>query len=246
VGDKEEPKTPAGRYLKVRMEQAGFRRKGDLADAAGVSASTITRLFSVATYRPDVENVRKLATALRVSPDELIAGMAGEEIATAGPRPGHPLAAELARMLGEGSPLSEKSRLVVTVLVDRVLELGRRNQAHGPFLGAVRADPADYEELPRSALDAVPDDDPDPLSAKLDRLTFHARTLNSADLYQLGVLIQTAIEWAASRPGTPEVPGDPADFQRATAAADRAAVEHAKRQPVPPMSGRRRPVEAPK
>jgi hypothetical protein len=109
---------------------------------------------------------------------------------------------------------------------------------------SVRVGDAVISKTPQGGVRIDRADDPDPLPAKLERLTFHARTLSPEDLRQLGVLIQTAIEWAASRTGTPEVPGDPADFQRATAAADRAAVEHAKRQPVPPMSDRRRTAEA--
>lgn len=126
MGEQQNEKTPAGRYLKTRMEQVGYRRKVDLADAAGVSPSTITRLFSVPTYRPDVENVRKLAAALQVGPDQLMAGMAGEATTPAEAPQLHPLAAELGRMLAADSPLPVSTRLVQEVLVDRALEPARR------------------------------------------------------------------------------------------------------------------------
>ncbi|MGI5247576.1 helix-turn-helix domain-containing protein [Dactylosporangium sp. CA-139066] len=132
MGDKNEPKTPAGHYLEARMKQVGLQRKLDLALAADVSPSTITRLFSVATYRPDVGNVRKLAAALQVSPDELMAGMAGEAAAAPEPPALPPLAAELGRMLADDSPLSERSRQALAALVDRVMDGSRREMRGGP------------------------------------------------------------------------------------------------------------------
>jgi transcriptional regulator with XRE-family HTH domain len=89
--------------------------------------------------------------------------------------------------------------------------------------------------------------DPDPLSSKLERLADHAHDLNPADLRRLGENVQTLIEWAAARRGEPEMdPEQLQALQRATAAADRAATEHAEQAPVPQMSRGRRPAEEPR
>lgn len=135
MGDDEEEKTPAGRYLKRRMAELGFQRKADLADTAGVSRSTITRLFSNADYRPDIDNLRKLATALEVEPDALTAEIYGEATP---PKPVqmHPLAAELARMLATGSPLAEEARSTLEAIVEVAVQSRRREMRNAAAAAA--------------------------------------------------------------------------------------------------------------
>lgn len=130
VGDTETPTTPAGRYLQQRMNDLGYKTKADLANAADVSPSTITRLFKRAEYRPDIDVMRRLARGLHVEHDDLVAAIYGET-AVAEPAVMHPLAAELARMLAVDSPLSDPSRQTVEVLVDRAIEPSRREMRTG-------------------------------------------------------------------------------------------------------------------
>jgi AcrR family transcriptional regulator len=227
VGDTETT-TPAGRYLQQRMDALGFKAKVDLARAADVSPSTITRLFGRADYRPDVDVMRRLARGLQVEHDDLVAAIYGEQPEPA-PTSQPPLAAELGRLLADDSPLAEETRLVLTVLVDRVLDLGRRqartamlaegdmtadflralrNEAlHGSFPGAKKVDPADYRPVSRAELEAVA---ADPLEAKLEVLWELAGSLSPTNRGLLAAHVQMLVDWTAPRIGTPE----PTDQER--------------------------------
>ncbi|MER7280480.1 helix-turn-helix transcriptional regulator [Dactylosporangium sp. NPDC000244] len=173
VGDTEKT-TPAGRYLTRRMNELGFKTKADLADRAGVSRSTITRLFSNADYRPDIHNMRRLAGALEVDPEVLVAAIYGEA-APAEPAAIHPLAAELGRMLAEDSPLSVSTRALQEVLVDQVMEGGRREMRGGQPPQSLRVGEAVISKLASGRVQVEPagpsgeEPGPDPETFRLSR-----------------------------------------------------------------------------
>lgn len=116
--------TPAGRYLQQRMTALGYTTKVDLARAASVSPSTITRLFGNPDYRPDVGAMRGLATALKVDHNTLVSAIYGDA-PTLVPTSLDPLAAELDRMLAPTSPLSDESRNALRNLAEYVIDRHR-------------------------------------------------------------------------------------------------------------------------
>jgi transcriptional regulator with XRE-family HTH domain len=232
VGDKEQT-TPAGQYLTRRMAEVGYKTKSDLADRAGVSRSTITRLYSNPEYRPDIHNMRRLAGALDVDPEVLVAAIYGESTPTE-PADLHPLAAELGRMLADDSPLSVSGRALHELLIDRAMEPARaemrgkqppQNLRVGDTVisktpeGRVRIEPA-----------AQPDDNPDPLEAKFERLQLLAYGLNPSDVRRLADSVQLLLEWVDARQGVPEMTDHERraleDMQRAANAHNRALREH--------------------
>lgn len=242
MGDKTQTTTPAGRYLTQRMEDLGFKTKAELADTAGVSRSTITRLYSNPDYRPDIHNMRRIATALDVDPEVLVAAIYGEAPATP-PSNQPPLAAELTRMLGDDSPLAEDSRLILTLLVDRVLELGRRQARSSAFVESDR-DEGSMRALRNQVArgiaptDAGLNDEPDPLEAKLERVQSLDETLNPTDRRRLRIQVDMLLEWMHARGGVPEMTAEEREglerLQRATRAHDEAMREHLDAQPAEP------------
>jgi transcriptional regulator with XRE-family HTH domain len=129
VGNESQPRpldgkpTELGWYITNAMSAAGFRSYAQLARAAEISGSTLSRIINGGVDRPEPESLDALAVALNLDPDELRA-RAGYAT-TGGPRPLHPLAAEIDQALAPNSALSPERRANLEQLLDRIMEAER-------------------------------------------------------------------------------------------------------------------------
>ncbi len=127
VADKREL-TDLGKAILNAMIAAGMRRQGQLADAAGVSQSTISRLLFFEQRSPNVETLRALATALGLPRDALLNVALGEPPPEGTEAPLHALAAEVGRLLAPDSPLPKREQELLAEMVDRMLVSFRANR----------------------------------------------------------------------------------------------------------------------
>jgi transcriptional regulator with XRE-family HTH domain len=122
TGEKRKP-TELGWVVLSAMTAAGFRRQAQLARAAEVAPSTISRLIYGGVDIPEERVLAKVAEALGIDAAELKA-KAGYSI-SGNARQIDPLALELDQLIGEGSPLPPERRDALRALVDRVMEPDR-------------------------------------------------------------------------------------------------------------------------
>ncbi|NUT52369.1 MAG: helix-turn-helix transcriptional regulator [Saccharothrix sp.] len=90
-----------------------------------VSNSSVSRWLARKSV-PSARKIEQIAPLMHITPERLMAicypSMAGGRTVTVMPdKPIHPLARELDRMIGDGSPLAEDTRDVIERLVDSVL-----------------------------------------------------------------------------------------------------------------------------
>lgn len=131
--------TEFGYALLALMNDVDFK-SAQLARAADVSPSTVTRLIYGGVGRPDSDTLGRIARALveagpRVAnPDQLIEDVHNKLLHAAGYRIGaapppvaaHPLVVELQQMIGDGTPLDEGDVRFLAEMVDRLVEPYRR------------------------------------------------------------------------------------------------------------------------
>ncbi len=123
--------TRLGRYVLSRMADVGMTKQVDLVRASGtdpatgrprISESTVSRLILSEEYIPNRDTIIALAEALRVDPKALLLFIfdLGDTPATA--KPLHPRAAEVDRLLGDGSRLSDDDKVFYDTMIARLIE----------------------------------------------------------------------------------------------------------------------------
>lgn len=124
--------SPFGRRLRTLIRRAGFRSRAEFCEASGISAMTLYR-WETGLHLPQMPNLRALASALRVSTEEL----AGTDSLAAVPTSPY---ASLAGWL-DASDVARQLRGGVIISADvsaRALDLltGYRGTLGDPGLGA--------------------------------------------------------------------------------------------------------------
>lgn len=105
------------------MASQGHRRQVDLARAADISESTVSRLIYSDSV-PDPETLNKIAPALGVDPQKLIlmTHVPDADEAPPAPRQRHPLVVEIERMLAPDSPIPPEDLKMLERMLDRVID----------------------------------------------------------------------------------------------------------------------------
>lgn len=115
--DSERRPTEFGWVVLGAMTRAGFERQADLARAAGIPTSTISRLIYNPTA-PSRESLDKLAKVLDLGDEH--------RAPTVIPRERDPLVVEVEFLLGADSTLPESEREFLRESVARLVESSRR------------------------------------------------------------------------------------------------------------------------
>lgn len=123
--------TRLGRYVLSRMRDVGMTKQVDLVRASGtdpatgrphISESTVSRIILSDEYIPNRDTIVALAKALRVDPKALLLFIfeLGDTPATQTPL--HPRAAEVDRLLGDASRLSDEDKALYDTMIARLIE----------------------------------------------------------------------------------------------------------------------------
>ena len=121
-----------GRWLIARMAALGLT-PADLSRATGIDASLISK-WRRGEAQPSLANLRRLAPAHQTPFVELAAVAGHNESSDVGgktlPRPpaAHPLVLDVARLLGEDSPLPQGERELLEELIGRIIAPYRRRR----------------------------------------------------------------------------------------------------------------------
>lgn len=123
--------TQFGMFLLAAMNAAGYPSTTNFARAAGVDPSVVFRWIYGKTA-PTTKILAKVAPVLGLTESDLIARAysTGTSLAES-PRVIHPLVAELARLLGDDSPIGTDERQVLETLIDRIVQPYRRRPGRG-------------------------------------------------------------------------------------------------------------------
>ena len=126
--------TGFGAYLREIILAAGFPTPTQFARTAAIDPSVVLRWLS-GEQRPTIQSIERIAPVLGRSVSEIVRAAYPDRLgAPAAQLPQvHPLAHELGRMLAEQSPIPERDRQALEVVLDRLLEpyrkLMRRRQS---------------------------------------------------------------------------------------------------------------------
>jgi transcriptional regulator with XRE-family HTH domain len=134
-GDPATPRAPRrptelGLYILDRMLQVRLTKQWQLAEVSGLSQATISRLIYETGHNPDRKTIAGLAAALQVPERDLLLKV-HDMLATRRiePAAADPYAAEVARLLGPGSPLTTGEKETLRMQLKAVLEPYRHRRS---------------------------------------------------------------------------------------------------------------------
>ncbi len=114
--------TRLGRYVLARMGELGMARQADLVRASGISESTVSRIILHPGYTPDRDTLVALAQALHLDPKALVLFVFDLDNEPAPVYTPHPRAAQIDRLLGPDTQLSEEKQEHLDGMLELLIE----------------------------------------------------------------------------------------------------------------------------